>query len=98
MKAFFREVKRINWTKTFFGSTKRTGITFILLIPILVFAASFGYQYYLQQNPAVVYAHKLQSMTQQASKSVSLPKDEQPVVATVTDRNILPKEPFFQLA
>jgi hypothetical protein len=98
MKKFFREVKRINWRETFFGSFKRTVITFILVIPLLVGASAFGYQYYLQLNPQVVYAHKLQAMTQQVSKSLSLPKDETPVVATVTDKGILPKQKFFSLA
>jgi hypothetical protein len=98
MKRFFREVKRINWGKTLFGSIKRTAVTLILVIPVFVFAASFGYKYYLQQNPAVVYAHKLQTMTDKVGKSVTLPKDETPVVATVTDTNLLPKEIFFSHA
>jgi hypothetical protein len=98
MKGFFREIKRINWGQTFFGSFKRTVISLILVIPILSFAASLGYQFYLQQNPAVVYAHKLQDIKQQVSKSVSLPTDETPTVATVTDKNIVPDQPFFKLA
>jgi hypothetical protein len=98
MKGFFREVKRINWKLTLFGSKKRSVISFILFIPIFLGAASLGYQFYLQQNPAVVYAHKLQTMTDNVSKSVALPKDETPVVATVTDHNVLPKEKFFSYA
>jgi hypothetical protein len=98
MKRFFREFKKINWGKTFFGSGKRTVISLILFIPLLIFVASFGYQMYLQQNPAVIYAHKLQTMTDQVNKSIALPKDEAPVVATVTDKNLLPKETFFSYA
>src|SRR5579862_9394220 len=98
MKAFLREVRRINWPQTLFGSRKRTLISLILFIPLLVFGASVAYQVYLQQNPAVVYAHKLQAMTQQVSKTIALPKDETPVVATITDSSILPKENFFSYA
>lgn len=98
MKGFFREFRRINWRKTLFGSKKRTGISLLIIIPVLVGIAGFGYQYYLQLNPAVVYQHKLQAMTDQVSKSVALPKDETPVVATVTDKNLLPKEKFFSYA
>jgi hypothetical protein len=98
MKGFFREVRRINWTKTLFGSFKRTAITLALFIPFLIFVASLAYQVYFQQNPAVVYAHKLQTMTKQVNKTIPLPSNESPVVATVTDKSILPKEAFFSYA
>ena len=98
MKGFIREFKRINWRKTLFGSFKRTAISLVLFIPVLVFAASIGYQYYIQQMPAIIYQHKLQTMTDNVKKSMSLPTDEQPVVATVTDKNLLPKEKFFSFA
>lgn len=98
MKKFLREFKRINWRLTFFGSVRRTIITLILFIPILVYAASMGYQFYLQQNPQIIYAHKLQTLTQQVGKSLPLPKDETPVSATVTDTSVLPKQKFFSYA
>lgn len=98
MKGFFREFRKINWRKTLFGSKRRTGISLLIIIPVLVGVAGFGYQYYLQLNPAVVYQHKLQAMTDKVGKSVALPKDETPVVATVTDKNLLPKEKFFSYA
>lgn len=81
-----------------FGSVKRAVVTLILFMPLFIYVASIGYQLYLQQNPAVIYAHKLQTMTEQVSKSIPLPKDESPVVATVTDKNLLPKETFFSQA
>lgn len=98
MKKFLKEIRRINWRQTFFGSLRRKVVTFVLIIPLLVYGASVGYQYYLQLNPAVVYAHKLQTMTQTINQSVALPKDETPVVATVTDQNQLPKQTFFSFA
>jgi hypothetical protein len=98
MKGIFREAKRINWKLTLFGTKKRTGITFLIMIPTVVGAAGFGYQYYLQLNPAIAYQHNLNKMTQQVGKTVALPSDEQPTVATVTDKNILPKEAFFASA
>ncbi len=91
-------IKKVFVLPTYFGSKKRTVATLLVTIPVLVYAASMGYQYYLVQNPAVVYAHKLQTMTDQVSKSIRLPSDETPTVATVSDKNILPKEAFFQAA
>lgn len=98
MKGFLREFKRINWRGTFFGSFKRTVITGALFIPLLVGGVAFAYWNYENQQPAVVYAHKLQAMTQQVNKVITLPKDEQPLVATVTDATSLPKEQFFSYA
>ena len=98
MKGFIREFRRINWKGTLFGSFKRTAITLALFIPLLVLGVSFAYRQYLENTPAIIYAHKLQSMTQQVNKVVPLPKDEQPLVATVTDVTILPKEKFFSYA
>src|SRR5258708_2407720 len=98
MKGFLREVKRINWRGTFFGSFKRTVITGALFIPLLVWGVAFAYWNYENQQPAVIYSHKLQSMTQQVNKVITLPKNEQPLVATVTDVTSLPKEQFFSYA
>jgi hypothetical protein len=98
MKGFLREFKRINWKLTFFGSKKRTIISMVIGVPVILGVGSFGYQFYLQQNPAVVYQNKINGMTQKIQKTVSLPTDEQPTIATVTDKNVLPKEQFFALA
>ena len=98
MKRFIREFKRINWPQTLFGSSRRTVTTLLIFIPALSYGASLGYQYYLSQNPAAFYARKVETLTQAVSKSLTLPKDETPVTATVTDTNILPKEKFFSYA
>src|SRR6185437_3155049 len=98
MKGVFREVKRINWRLTLFGSKKRTAISLMIFIPALAGTASFGYQYYLNQNPGFVYMQNLNKMTQQVSKTITLPSDEKPTVATVTDVKSLPKEAFFASA
>src|SRR5438477_9407585 len=91
-------IKKVFVLPTYFGSRKSTAATLLVTIPVFVYAASVGYQTYLQQNPFIVYQHKLQTMTQQVSKSITLPKDEIPELATITDRNLLPREPFFALA
>jgi hypothetical protein len=98
MKRFIREFKRINWPQTLFGSFKRSVITLLIVIPAVSYGVSFGYQYYLSQNPAAFYAHKVETLTQAVSKSLILPSDEIPETATVTDKNILPKEKFFSYA
>ena len=72
----------------------------VIIVTALVLIAVGGgvYEYKVLNSPAVQYAHKLQTMTEQVSKYMMLPKDETPVVATVTDTSILPKETFFQQA
>jgi len=92
------KIKKVLNRKIYFGSKKRTALTFLIAIPVLVGAASLSYQYYLFLNPAVVYSHRLQKMTDTVSKTVKLPADETPIVATVTDQNILPKQRFFSYA
>ena len=56
------------------------------------------YEYNLQNNPAVIYHKKVESIMGQVSKYTSLPANEQPVFATVTDTHVLPKSAFFQQA
>ena len=66
-------------------------------VVIVILGAGFGYyQYLLSQEPGVIYAKKLQSMTQVVGQQVMLPANEKPVVATVTDITKLPKEAFFE--
>jgi len=68
---------------------------------VLVIGGGAGYWIYennLAQNPAVIYAKKLKTLTQQVGQSVTLPTNETPVIATVTDKTALPNEPFFSLA
>ncbi len=53
---------------------------------------------FFQQDPAIIYAKQIQTMTANASKYTTLPQDEDPVTATVTDKNVLPHEAFFSNA
>lgn len=83
----------------FFQSKKRVMITSVALLILVIVGGAFSfYEYALSQDPAVIYAKKLKSMTQVVSQQVTLPKDEQPVVATVSDISKLPKEAFFKNA
>lgn len=50
---------------------------------------------FFQQDPAITYAKQVQTMTANVSKYTTLPQDEDPVTATVTDKNVLPHEAFF---
>lgn len=80
----------------FFNSRKRVVVAAAISLIVVVGGGAFGwYQYQLSQNPAVIYAKKLKTITDIASQQVALPKDEQPVVATVSDITKLPKEAFF---
>jgi hypothetical protein len=88
--------------KPFFNSRKKVILTVIISVIVVTGGSVLGwyawYQYQLSQNPAVIYAKKLKSITDIASQQVSLPRDEQPVVATVSDSTKLPKQAFFQEA
>lgn len=85
--------------KHFFHSKKRIAISVVILLIFIAGGGAVGwYEYQLSQNPAVIYAKKLKSITDIASQQVALPKDEQPVVATVSDVTKLPNEAFFKEA
>jgi hypothetical protein len=90
------EQKRAKSPNPLFANKKRATITSVLTIAIISVGA-FGYYEYLQsQNPAVIYAHKLNTLTNAVSQQITLPQSETPVVATVTDVAHLPKEAFFK--
>jgi hypothetical protein len=88
--------------KPFFHSRKRVVLTGIISLVVVAGGGAFGMyewsQYQLSQNPAVIYAKKLKSITDIVGQQITLPKGEQPVVATVSDVTKLPKEAFFQNA
>ncbi len=88
--------------KPFFNSRKRVVAISVISLIVVAGGGAFGwyewYQYQLSQNPAVIYAKKLKTITDIASQQVALPKGEQPVIATVSDITKLPKEAFFQNA
>jgi hypothetical protein len=86
--------------KPFFHSKKRVVITALIALIFVAGGGAFGwykwYQYQLSQNPAVIYAKKLKTITDIASQQVALPKGEQPVIATISDVTKLPNEAFFK--
>ena len=47
------------------------------------------------EDPAVMYAKQIQNMANEAAKYTKLPTDEDPVIATVSDKTKLPHEAFF---
>lgn len=71
-----------------------TGILGVILLGGLV----AWYEYNLQQDPAIIYTKKLKTLTNQIGKYMTLPKDEDPISATVTDTKVLPHEIFFKNA
>lgn len=75
---------------------KKVMIPAVLGITMLV---SGGLIYLWQtQNPAIIYAKKVHDITSVAGKYTALPKNEDPVIATVTDKKVLPHQEFFKYA
>ena len=80
-------------------SKKKVLAVSVIVLLVAGSGVAYGvYEYKLQNNPAVIYQHKVKSLMEQVSKYTSLPSDEQPVFATVTDTHVLPKNAFFQQA
>ncbi len=99
VKKFKPTISKPNILPKVLIATKRRAVISAAVLVVLVGGIGFGYyQYLLSQNPAVIYAKKLQTITQQVSHQVTLPTDEKPVIATVSDTTVLPKETFFQNA
>jgi hypothetical protein len=91
----FNTVKR-PVPRRLYRTKKQLALTVIGALVLIGGGSLFGlYEYNLQNSPQVIYARKVQSMTSQVSKYVSLPQDEQPVVATITNTAKLPHEKFF---
>lgn len=66
---------------------------------IIVVGGGYGvYNYLYQNDPRIIYQKKLKSLTQIVSTQMTLPTDETPVTATVTDASKLPDELFFKHA
>ena len=59
-----------------------------------------GYYYMkyrdIRKNPQSVSTQEVKDVTQEVGKLISLPKDEQPTIATVQDKNKLKDQPFFK--
>lgn len=79
-----------------FSQSHKSLFTKMLVVSIILALAGatgyFYYQYQLvqEQNPV----HELASITKEMSKTLELP-DEEPNLATVTDKSLLADQPFF---
>lgn len=84
--------------KTFFGRYQSLFTKLLVMIIIVGLAGATGFFYYQyqqaqQQNPV----HELARITTEISKSLQLPNEE-PNLATVTDKSLLVDQPFFAKA
>lgn len=67
-----------------------------LLFVALAVAGYFYYQY--RQSPKVQSAEEIKNLKEEIGMIFELPTDEEPTLATVTDREKLAEQPFFQKA
>ncbi len=67
-----------------------------LLLVALSVAGYFYYQY--RQSPKVQSAEEIEELKTEIGAMFELPTDEEPTLATVTDREKLAEQPFFQKA
>lgn len=67
-----------------------------LLLVALSVAGYFYYQY--RQSPKVQSAEEIKNLKEEIGGIFELPTDEEPTLATVTDREKLAEQPFFQKA
>lgn len=71
--------------------------TIILTILLLVTAGSAGYFYYQYRNTtSIKEAKEIENLTKEISETFLLPEGEVPTLATVTDKEKLAGQPFFQ--
>lgn len=61
-------------------------------------AAGYFYWQYQKVRPGVAEAKEIKSLTATIGAMLLLPEDEEPTLATVTDREKLADQPFFQKA
>lgn len=71
----------------------------VLVLVLAALSAYFYFQYSnLKADPAKESQAEAQKLAMQVGKSMVLPTDEQPTVATVTDVEKLKEQPFFSKA
>ena len=79
-------------------------VIFLAVILLLVVGSLLSAFYFFQQyqkikkNPEIVSQEEVRAITAAISKSIELPSDEQPTVATVTDQEKLKSQDFFKKA
>jgi hypothetical protein len=84
-------------------SRKQTLITAVLFIVLLVAASAPSYYFYTQykkaqdqlKNPQKAAETEIKALTGRLGQLMELPNNEQPTVATVTDKEKLKEQPFF---
>lgn len=73
-----------------------TIVSIAILLGLAGTAGYFGYKYYqIKKNPQVVGQEETADLVKKVGKLISLPADETPSVATVTDKEKLKDQPFF---
>lgn len=85
--------------------SKKTFIISFMVVAVLVLAAIPSYYFYtkyqksqqLLKNPSEAARQEVQALTAQVGKYIELPNEE-PTVATVSDKDKLKDQPFFQKA
>lgn len=70
----------------------------LLALSIIVILILFFKLVYFQKNPDEVAQAEIKKMVNTISKFVVLPEDELPILATVTDKEVLKDIPFFDNA
>lgn len=87
---------------------RKTSVIIILLLLLIITAASTGVAYYFYQHyqqaqlllrdPDAVAREEVKNLVDQVGKFIELPTNEEPTVATVSDKTKLQDQPFFARA
>lgn len=81
------------------GSNKTLPLVVVLSTLLFVALCAAGYFYYqYQQSPRVADAKEMAELKERVGSFFMLPEGEEPTLATVTDREKLADQPFFQRA
>lgn len=74
-------------------------VTIVLVVLLVLAIGSAGYFYYQYRNTtSVKEAKEIEDLLEEISQSFLLPENETPTLATVTDKEKLVGQPFFQKA
>ncbi len=81
------------------SSNNSLRILSIIIVVIAVVAGYFYFQYQktqkLLQNPTLAAQEEVKALVTKVATLMELPKDEQPTVATISDKSKLKDQPFF---
>lgn len=73
---------------------------FAILLAAIISAGYFFFQYQktqaLLKNPSIASANELKELVGRVGSLIELPKEEDPTIATVSDRSKLADQPFFK--